>query len=201
MKPTQTQKMKAWVVVLLLGWCADTASAKPRDEKPTVPMKREPTPSILITNHTHIPTLWKFNPVWWFKNYDNPEPPDWMWPGDPHRHFKWYLRNPLNNFTFYVIGIADKTFVRVGKYPARVFAPDGGWNWSVCRHKCLRLPFVSYQNGRFEFYLGWRNRGNFGFTFRFLKPKADWLRENERKHQRVDGDEYDDGLTQLGHRP
>ena len=161
--------IKFWLAVFFLSLAV--ATAKPHDEKPPTPMHREPTPFVIITNHTHIPTAWKFNPIWWFKNYDHPEPPDNMWPGDPHRHFKWYVRNPFNNFTFYVIGIADKTFVRVGKYPARNFSPEEGWNWAVCQYKCLRLPFVSYHHASFEFYLGWRNRGNFGFAFRFSEPK------------------------------
>lgn len=27
----------------------------------------------------------------------------------------------------------------------------------------IKLPFVSYINSTFKFYIGWRNRGNFGF--------------------------------------
>ena len=90
---------------------------------------------------------------------------------DPHRNWKWYWRNPLHNFTFYVIGIADKTHIRTGKYPKRVFAPGGGWNRTVSKYKLMRLPFVSYERGGFYFYLGWRNRGNFGFEFKFSEPR------------------------------
>jgi hypothetical protein len=168
--------IRVWATLAFVGICA-SAAAKPRDERPYPRMKREPTPFVIITNTIHIPTAQKFNPLFWFKNADDPEPPAKMWPGDPHRHFKWYWRNPLHNFTFYVIGIADKTFVRTGKYPARVFAPDGGWNWTMSKYKCLRLPFVSYQAGTFHFYVGWRNRGNFGFEFKFSEPKARPVRQ------------------------
>ena len=177
------------LVLFILVVTHSVASAKPRDEKSYPAMQRVPTPSVIITNRYDIPLVWKFNPIWWFKNYDNPEPPDWMWPGDPHRHFKWYWRNPFNNFTFYVIGIADKTFVRIGKYPARNFSPEDGWNWAVCKYYCLRLPFISYHRENFYFYIGWRNRGNFGFEFKFAKPKEEWLRENERKKQGADADD------------
>ena len=109
----------------------------------------------------------KWNPVWWFGNVDSPTPPDWYRPDDPHRTRRWHWRNSLHNFTHYVIGIYDKPFVRVGKYPDRVFAPDGGWNWAISKYKCLRLPFVSYRKGDFKFYFGWRERGNFGVKLNF----------------------------------
>jgi hypothetical protein len=172
--------IRVWMVVASFALSLSAVLAKPRDERPYPQMKREPAPFVIVTNEVHIPTAWKFNPIFWFKNYDDPEPPEKMWPGDPHRHFKWYWRNPFHNFTFYVIGIADKTFVRTGKYPARVFAPDGGWNWTVSKYKWLRLPFVSYQSGSFHFYCGWRNRGNFGFEFKFSEPKEKPVPKAER---------------------
>src|SRR6185503_20785838 len=104
----------------------------------------------------------KWNPLWWFGNVDDPVPPDWYRPGEPHRTGKWYWRNSLHNFTFYVIGIADKQFVRVGRAAETNFNPGGGWNWAVCKYKGLRLPFASYQKGKFMCYIGWRERGNFG---------------------------------------
>jgi len=108
--------------------------------------------------HTHD----KFNPVWWFKNSDEPVPPAWYKPHDKRRNTKWRLRNPLHNFDNYVIGIADKKFVRSGRYPERNSSPRSGWDFAVAKYKWLRLPFVSYERSRFHFYLGWRERGNFG---------------------------------------
>lgn len=117
-------------------------------------------------------SLKKLNPIWWFKNDDDPKVPADLWPGQPQwlRSLKWHLRNPLHNFTFYVIGIADRRIMVIGDYPGDVFAP-AGWK----RHKVYPLkqnsdhpvidgwgrPFISYY-GKVKFYLGWRERGNFG---------------------------------------
>src|SRR3989442_191378 len=67
---------------------------------------------ITVTNWVCIRPGLKWNPVFWFKNLDHPTPPDYYRPNDPHRIRKWHFRNPFNNFTYYVIGIADKTFRR-----------------------------------------------------------------------------------------
>ena len=115
----------------------------------------------------HFGTGQKLNALWWFGNADEPVPPPWYRPGKRSRTFLWHLRNPCHNFTFFVMGIGDKPFLRVGKHPANVASPEGGWNVAVCQYKCLRLPFVDYALGRFEFYCGWRNGGNFGMKFNF----------------------------------
>jgi len=104
----------------------------------------------------------KWNPVWWFGNVDDPVPPDWYRPGSRWRNALWQLRNPLHNFTFHVIGVADRPFTRTGRFPQHVFAPQGGWNWTVTRLGWARLPFLSFNGERCRFYLGWRERGNFG---------------------------------------
>lgn len=109
----------------------------------------------------------KFNPIFWFGNIDDPVPPPNYRPDDPARRWKWHCRNSLHNFTFYVIGIADQEFERVGRYPGHVFNPEDGWNWAVSRRGLWRLPFLSYRNGRFKFYVGWRNQGNFGVKLNF----------------------------------
>ena len=114
----------------------------------------------------------KCNPVWWFGNADDPVPPENYRKGKCCRKFMWRMRNPCHNFTFYVMGIEDKAHVRIGKYPAKVANPNGGWNWAVCKYKRLRLPFVDYKRGRFEFYCGWRNGGNFGMKLNFSQRKA-----------------------------
>jgi hypothetical protein len=61
-------------------------------------------------DHPTIRTRDKFNPLWWFKNADDPLTPESYRPKDKHRQLKWRLRNPLHNFTFYVVGVADKRF-------------------------------------------------------------------------------------------
>ena len=83
----------------------------------------------------------------------------------------WHLRNPCHNFDFYAIGIVDKPFTRVGRFPAHISNPNNGWNWAVCRYRRLRLPFIDYKRNRFEFYFGWRANGAFGLKFNFAKPK------------------------------
>ena len=128
------------------------------------PARNEPK----VTVHT----AQKFNPVWWFGNADEPVPPDWYQPDDPHRVRHWYWRNPLHNFTFYVVGVADKPFERVGRHPQDVFNPEGGWNFATVRHKYCRLPFCSYTRGRFATYWGWRERGNFGVKLTFRRKQA-----------------------------
>jgi hypothetical protein len=126
------------------------------------------TSEVTVTNRLSIHGARKWNPKFWFGNLDEPQPPADYRPNDKHRVRSWYVRNPTHNLTFYVIGITDKTFRRSGRYPDQVFNPRQGWNWAVCKYKWVRLPFISYQKKSFSFYLGWRERGNFGgkLTFR-----------------------------------
>ena len=112
----------------------------------------------------------KLNPVWWLKNADDPKPPEWYRPDDKHRRLKWSFRNPFHNFDFYVIGVADKKFSRSGKFPALNSDPRGGWDFEASRYKFIWLPFVAYHRPNFDFYFGWRNRGNFGIKINF-NPK------------------------------
>jgi hypothetical protein len=112
----------------------------------------------------------KLNPVWWFKNSDDPKPPAWYRPEDKHRKMKWSFRNPLHNFDFYVIGVADKKFARSGQFPEKNSDPRGGWDFEAARYKFIWLPFISYHKPKFDFYFGWRNHGNFGIKIN-INPK------------------------------
>jgi hypothetical protein len=151
---------------LLAGCCALPAQAKQNHVS-------EPKPkwhSIVMTPRTNLPAIHfydKLNPIWWLGNADEPRAPDWYRPNARTRNFTWYLRNPLSNFSNYVIGIADKKSVRSGKYPDKISNPRGGWNFAVSRRHILLLPFIDYKRGRFEFYFGWRERGNFGTKLNF----------------------------------
>jgi len=163
----RTFAVSAWLMLLLVGSTADSSAANP------ITTNVPPVPAFI-----HIPkegqhfTIWqKLNPVWWIGNADDPNPPDTYRPGSNTRKLTWYFRNPFHNFTFYVIGIEDKVFLRVGLYADRVANPNGGWNWAVCRYQWLRLPFIDYHRGRFEFYIGWRNGGNFGMKLNFSQGK------------------------------
>ncbi len=117
-----------------------------------------------VTHAARIPAggTQKWNPVWWLGNADDPSPPAWYRSGQKGRGTLWQLRNPLHNFTFYVIGVNDKQFVRRGRAPADVFHPDGGWNIAVIQAGWLRLPFASYEGRHVRFYALWRENGNFG---------------------------------------
>lgn len=122
---------------------------------------------LTVTNRITIKSSRKWNPKFWFGNEDDPVPPPDYRPDDKHRVTKWYFRNPTHNLNFYVIGLADKTFRRSGRYPTQVFNPRQGWNWAVCKYRWWRLPFLSYQRNSFRFYFGWRERGNFGIKLTF----------------------------------
>lgn len=131
---------------------------------------------IVIQVTAEPPRMQKWNPVWWIGNVDTHEPPSDYKPDHPRRLQKWRWRNPGHNFTFYVIGIADKEFVRTGRHPEHVFKPGGGLNWAMSfRRWHPPLPFVSWQSRHLSTYFGWRERGNFGMKlnlrWRGLKPE------------------------------
>ena len=126
--------------------------------------------SVVMPVRTNLPSIHfynKINPVWWFGNADEPRAPAWYRPDSSFRNVAWYFRNPLANFSNYVIGIGDKKSVRSGRYPTKISNPKGGWNYAVSQRHILYLPFIDYKNGRFEFYFGWRERGNFGIKLNF----------------------------------
>jgi len=140
---------------------------------------------ITVTNRISIKHWRKWNPKFWFGNEDDPVPPPEYRPGDKHRVTKWYFRNPTHNLNFYVIGVADKTFRRSGRYPAEVFNPKQGWNWAVCKYRWWRLPFVSYQKNSFRFYFGWRERGNFGIKLTIREDGPDPAAKEKIKSWRL----------------
>jgi hypothetical protein len=115
----------------------------------------------------------KLNPVWWLENTDDPAPPKWYRPTDRHRALKWRFRNPFHNFDHYVIGVADKSFLRSGRYPERNSDPRGGWDLEIIRRKLAVLPYVSYERRWCNFYFGWREHGAFGIELIFHQhPKS-----------------------------
>ena len=40
----------------------------------------------------------------------------------------------------------------------------------MARRELVLLPFLSYQRGGFNFYFGWRERGNFGIKLNYSQP-------------------------------
>ena len=185
-----------WVVAWLL---AGSPSAFPRPIPPAwqpIPMKRPPEDtnaarwhSIKVAPRAELPKIHfydKLNPVWWVENSDEPVPPEWYKPEDQHRVMKWHFRNPFHNFDNYVIGVADKKFVRSGKYPERNSNWNGGWDFEVARRKLVLLPFISCQRGSFNFYFGWREHGNFGIKLNVSAPPANATHEIGKPKPEVD---------------
>ena len=177
--------MKNWrdlmvVVVLLFIVCPSVFSRPVPAAWQPAPMKRPPAGTNSARWHTDIVTprpglpkthfYNKLNPVWWFGNIDDPVPPAWYRPDSHHRDFLWHLRNPFHNFDHYVIGIADKKFVRYSKYAEGNPNRSSHWDFAVARRKLAVLPFISCHRDRFNFYFGWRERGNFGIKLNFSKP-------------------------------
>jgi hypothetical protein len=125
--------------------------------------------------HVETPPVYlKFNPLWWFASG---KPPAVYEPGSRMRRVDWFFRNPLHNFSFYVIGISDhlnsSAFHRYGKYPKDNFSPRPGWNVCVIHYHWLRLPYVAYWNPRVSFYAGWRLAGEFGLKLNVFKRPVD----------------------------
>ena len=156
-----TRSIAAWALCIISCWgfigCAKVKVTEARCAGSSSERSVCHHPSV------HIAPGMKWKPTFWWGNLDDPIPPEWYRPGDPRREKKWYYRNPLHNFDFYVMGIADREFVRVGRFPKDVFNPFCGWNWGLCKQGRMRLPFISFHSGGFKFYCGWRERGNFGF--------------------------------------
>ena len=109
----------------------------------------------------------KINPLWWFGNANDPingpedhpkfhpTKPTWI------RKILWAIRNPLHNFFFFVIGLADQPeIVNAGS-----MWPKDGQRWNIV------LPYICYKGKKKEFYLGWRKGINLGAAFRGVNSK------------------------------
>lgn len=166
--------MKIYVSLLLFAtlWFAVGCSTVSRTHSESLSTNTIPPwhTVVMIPKTNHPPIHWynKVNPIWWFGNCDDPVAPSWYEPSNSMRNLKWHIRNPFANFANYVIGVADKKTYRSGRYPTSIGNPHNGWNFAVTRRHILFLPFWDYKSpsGRWEFYLGWRERGNFGAAFR-----------------------------------
>jgi hypothetical protein len=74
----------------------------------------------LITGRTRKPLSKKLNPIWWFQNDDEEQTAPWYKPEWPQwrRDFYWnFLRNPLQNFRCYVVGVQDRNYSVWGRKP------------------------------------------------------------------------------------
>jgi hypothetical protein len=117
----------------------------------------------------------KVNPKWWFENSDEPLP--WWWKyGEPEDERKrtWLMRNPLHNFTNYVIGVADRHTHRIGINAHSVWNDKGPVNLAVTRAGYLiYLPMLSGRGRWLEGYFGWRTSGSFGVALRPAQHDSD----------------------------
>lgn len=93
----------------------------------------------------------------------------------------WWLRNPLHNFCYYVIGSADRvngrlTLLQISKRTRKImtyspvvpFEPEEKSAFLAALHggkPFLSLLIVYNRKWKSHFYIGWRERGNFGLKF------------------------------------
>jgi hypothetical protein len=123
-----------------------------------------------------IPWTKKINVIWWFGNeFDPIENEPQMWPTLPlwQRRILWALRNPMENFNRYVIGILDRDPVVVGESTPLLgsFAVSGGWAYYRIKPRTAKWawrPGLSYEggNGNLQLFVGWKHDGPFGAALR-----------------------------------
>lgn len=183
MKPLPSILLLALGAMLLLPSCAvvpgESKIAKDdRKDPPKHFYSKKRTPDL---EGSELLGIEKMNPIWWGKNSDSPLP-DWWRPDDPYEERKrsWYLRNPMHNFTHYVIGVSDRDFHRKGIAASEVWNPDGGLNLTMTHSgPLIHLPFVSHKGRFLEGYVGWRNSGNFGMALRKAQHPEEEEAEDE----------------------
>jgi|SRR5215208_4283627 len=96
-----------------------------------------------------------------FGNRDEPMPPESYHPTLPQwlRLVAWYQRNPLHDFTHYVVGWKGKNYT-VERSRADSdndgFADGGGLMVCTLRNAGRTRSYASYQSARLEVYVGWR---------------------------------------------
>ena len=119
----------------------------------------------------------KLNLLWWFGN-DSEQTvyqADWYHPGwtQWRRKLMWNLRNPLQNFRAYVIGVQDRNYklsVFHGNPDPLVVqrndVKEAGFQVTkLILESGLQLPFSSYSGKHVVWYAGWQPSGFFGFKF------------------------------------
>jgi hypothetical protein len=130
--------------------------------------------SATVTGRALVSIWKKLNPIWWFGNDTEqtlaqvptylPTWPQWM------RVIAWNLRNPLQNFRCFVVGVQDRNYTVTGKAPVQAVQRNDisptttGWQWCVL-HLAVPLFFVSYSGTYVVWYIGWQPSGFFGIKF------------------------------------
>jgi len=106
----------------------------------------------------------KLNPIWWFQNEWDPNPPDWSMPDSPMwlRRFNWWFRNPFHNFGRYVLGVGDQNYrVLFHKAPPKSVdhQPIGLEHASLIFANGKKLPWYFYASKNVSVYWGWQPTG------------------------------------------
>jgi len=126
-----------------------------------------------------VTQLKKFNIFWWFLNDDDPVYPipkdgsavknDWFHPTWPQwlRVIAWGWRNPTCNLDRYVLGMWDAQHLwgreRFKRTPPLWDGQDEMWPLPG-EYANFTLPWFSfYLPFGFEFYMGWKPNGEFGW--------------------------------------
>lgn len=130
--------------------------------------------SYTFTDRVTKPWYKKINPIWWFGNDDeqNLSEAPWYMPNSPQwlRNVGWQLRNPLQNFRAYVVGVQDRNYTVVGKAPVLtvqrddLVPPETGWQYCFLQLP-IPLPFICFAGKHVVWYAGWQPSGFFGFKF------------------------------------
>jgi len=135
---------------------------------------------------TPPPWYKKINPLWaLFGNVDDGYwgDPNWMAKRSGKRSlweaWVWWTRNPAHNLTWYVIGVADRERLMVGRWSPKFHRPGGGLltAWTDVRvfGIWISLPFVSYLSPHAKTYIGWRPSGAFGIKVNLSwKARPEW---------------------------
>lgn len=137
--------------------------------------------SATVTGRERQPLRRKLNPLWWFANDEEPLPPADLYAGQPHwlRVLRWYLRNPLQNFGKYVVGVYDRNYTVTGDAPvaATTWLDVPGSTRTGFKRSTIwlggwfPLPFVSYTGKRVLWYAGFQWWGMGGVKFNILNSK------------------------------
>ena len=124
----------------------------------------------------------KWNPLWWFLNSREPTAPADYHPTWPKwlRDFAYsILRNPLNNFLHFVVGISDKEREYVGNVNAtyRTDRDESGWVLLAGRPSgsIWWRPWISYTGKRLLWGIGWKNSGQLGGKVTILRSSVQVL--------------------------
>lgn len=114
----------------------------------------------------------KINPLWWLGNDEQS--------AQGNTFYYRYIRNPFQNFRWYVIGVVDRPHKVIGRAsgdPDRPLVnkrsdirpvPESGFTWSfIYVFGIPLLPWVSWAYRYFTFYFGWEPNGGFGILVNF----------------------------------